>query len=242
MTRAATWPSSPWELLLGLNRDGSSSRTFPVSCQAPKDETSGFSCEQWMRSGILSAGQCWRAILRVAQRRERVFAVGYIGDWRGPAAVKLIQSVCAVSSAAPGNGGKACPDNCAGHWRRLRTPLQTRRYQHSDRRHPNGQHGAPQRPAQRRQSGGLFGRNDHMTPICRGGADDRKNVVSACQRCNARKAMKTFEEFRMFFALENGWLPARFYGEHPPFLRDVIPVISPSFLKSMAAHNGYRRA
>src|SRR5262245_42741301 len=59
MTRAATWPSSPWELLLELNPVGSFSRTCPVYCHPPKDETSGFSCEQWMNSGILARGECW---------------------------------------------------------------------------------------------------------------------------------------------------------------------------------------
>ena len=59
MIRAATWRSSPWELLTDLNPIGSSSRMCPVSCLPPKDETLGFSCERWMNSGILARGQAW---------------------------------------------------------------------------------------------------------------------------------------------------------------------------------------
>ena len=59
MIRAATWSSSPWELLRDLNPVGSYSRMSPVFCHPPKDETSGFSCEQWMNSGILAHGQAW---------------------------------------------------------------------------------------------------------------------------------------------------------------------------------------
>src|SRR5262245_44860723 len=59
MIRAATWRSSPWEFLTDLNPVGSFLRVCPVFSRPPKDETSGFSCEQWMNSGILAAGQCW---------------------------------------------------------------------------------------------------------------------------------------------------------------------------------------
>lgn len=36
---------------------------------------------------------------------------------------------------------------------------------------------------------------EHMTPISRGGADDRENVVPACPRCNARKHTRTLLEW-----------------------------------------------
>ncbi len=78
MIRVATWPSTPWELLTNLDPVGSSLRMCPAYCPLATDETLGFSSE-WT---VLDAQ--YRGL---AQRRERVFAVGHLGDWRGPAAV-----------------------------------------------------------------------------------------------------------------------------------------------------------
>lgn len=36
---------------------------------------------------------------------------------------------------------------------------------------------------------------DHLTPIARGGTNDRDNLVTACNSCNARKGMLTLDEF-----------------------------------------------
>lgn len=38
---------------------------------------------------------------------------------------------------------------------------------------------------------------DHVTPLSRGGADDWKNVVTACKRCNNHKAGRTPEQAGM---------------------------------------------
>ncbi len=38
---------------------------------------------------------------------------------------------------------------------------------------------------------------DHVIPISRGGRDNWRNVVTACRRCNTRKASHTPEEARM---------------------------------------------
>ncbi len=59
MTRAATWRSSPWELLLHLLRLGSSLRTSLDSCHRESDGTLAPSLGRWMTSGILARGQCW---------------------------------------------------------------------------------------------------------------------------------------------------------------------------------------
>ena len=41
---------------------------------------------------------------------------------------------------------------------------------------------------------GVF-ETDHMTPFCRGGANDKDNITFACQRCHRDKGTKTAEEF-----------------------------------------------
>jgi hypothetical protein len=38
---------------------------------------------------------------------------------------------------------------------------------------------------------------DHIVPLSRGGSDNWKNVVTACKRCNNRKAGRTPEQARM---------------------------------------------
>jgi 5-methylcytosine-specific restriction endonuclease McrA len=37
---------------------------------------------------------------------------------------------------------------------------------------------------------------EHMTPLCRGGAHDPTNVVPACANCNFTKGRRTIEEWR----------------------------------------------
>lgn len=36
---------------------------------------------------------------------------------------------------------------------------------------------------------------DHKTPISRGGAHDRSNIVASCKPCNSKKWTKTYEEY-----------------------------------------------
>jgi len=39
---------------------------------------------------------------------------------------------------------------------------------------------------------------DHQLPVSRGGTDDRKNLCTACHRCNCRKGAKTVSEFQEY--------------------------------------------
>lgn len=41
---------------------------------------------------------------------------------------------------------------------------------------------------------------DHLTPLCRGGADHIDNIVPACLACNQQKAWRTEDEFRQFIS------------------------------------------
>ena len=41
---------------------------------------------------------------------------------------------------------------------------------------------------------GVF-ETDHMTPFCRGGANEKDNIIFACQPCHRAKGTKTAEEF-----------------------------------------------
>jgi hypothetical protein len=36
---------------------------------------------------------------------------------------------------------------------------------------------------------------DHVTPSCRGGTDDRSNLVASCWPCNREKLRRTLEEY-----------------------------------------------
>ena len=36
---------------------------------------------------------------------------------------------------------------------------------------------------------------DHRTPRSRGGTHDLNNLITACRKCNSKKAYKTYEEF-----------------------------------------------
>lgn len=59
MIRAATWPSSPYELLHALSPHGSSSRMFPAFYPQPQDATSDDGSTPWEASGIRAPGGCW---------------------------------------------------------------------------------------------------------------------------------------------------------------------------------------
>ncbi len=39
---------------------------------------------------------------------------------------------------------------------------------------------------------------DHMTPLSRGGADNEKNMTTACHSCNQLKSNMTVAEFRVW--------------------------------------------
>src|ERR1043166_489478 len=118
MVRAATWPSLPSLLLAGLDRDGSCSRMFPVSCpigqvgrnvrlsrdqklKVSKTATSRPSSAQWMNSGILAHGQAW----------TRNFL-----DWRSGATVCSLSAILATG-AIPQRYFLS-PKACAGILRR----------------------------------------------------------------------------------------------------------------------------
>ena len=53
---------------------------------------------------------------------------------------------------------------------------------------------------------------DHVVPRCQGGKTTWKNIVTACRKCNAKKADKSLEQVKMKLAKEPEkpkWLPQR---------------------------------
>lgn len=87
-TPAATWPSSTSELLIAFAPGGLSGKTSPVYLVQGGGRDFGS-----FIGGIQELGYscAWRVLdaqfWGVPQRRRRVFVVGNIGDWRGPAKV-----------------------------------------------------------------------------------------------------------------------------------------------------------
>jgi site-specific DNA-cytosine methylase len=88
MIRVATWPSSPFALLAASGPAGWFSRTSPAYCRVTADGTLEPSSGSWGNAGMGSpTAFLTLSISGVPQRRARVFVVGYLGDWRPPAAV-----------------------------------------------------------------------------------------------------------------------------------------------------------
>ncbi len=76
---------------------------------------------------------------------------------------------------------------------------------------------------------------DHILPVSRNGTDNWTNVVTACKRCNHRKANRTPEEAGMEL-LAIPFVPNRyefFYLANKNILADQM-----AFLKSQFSHNG----
>ncbi len=57
--RVVTWPLSFWRLLADCAPDGSFSRTYRDCSQAMAAETSQDSCEPFLNTGIVVAGESW---------------------------------------------------------------------------------------------------------------------------------------------------------------------------------------
>lgn len=59
---------------------------------------------------------------------------------------------------------------------------------------------------------------EHLTPVSRGGDNQRWNLVLACRTCNSRKGAKTFEEYMELvgFDLSDKYdaVIARFYAPY----------------------------
>jgi hypothetical protein len=76
---------------------------FPVFCPPATDETSGFSCEQWMNSGITSAGRTWTRSMPV---------------WRSGASVCSLSATLETGAVPPPY--YLSPKACAGILRRAK--------------------------------------------------------------------------------------------------------------------------
>jgi hypothetical protein len=54
---------------------------------------------------------------------------------------------------------------------------------------------------------------DHVVPRSKGGSNDPKNLVFACEPCNSDKASMRLEVYRWHLEYERGVKPVVFYGE-----------------------------
>jgi DNA (cytosine-5)-methyltransferase 1 len=101
MTHAVTWRSSIVEFLITFDRNGLSGKMSPVSCQAGGGRDFGSFLGAVAQLGY---GFAYRVLdaqwFGVAQRRRRVFVVGYFGDWR-PAAAVLFEHQSLRRNTAP---------------------------------------------------------------------------------------------------------------------------------------------
>jgi DNA (cytosine-5)-methyltransferase 1 len=88
MIREETSRSPILQSLTNIAPDGWFGRTSPASCPATEDGILVPSSGRWANSGMGSHIRVLDAqYFGVAQRRRRVFVVGYLGDWRRAAAV-----------------------------------------------------------------------------------------------------------------------------------------------------------
>jgi hypothetical protein len=53
---------------------------------------------------------------------------------------------------------------------------------------------------------------DHLVPVCKGGSNDPKNLVPACQYCNQRKGEMSLEEFRRLRAWRAAYFESKDAG------------------------------
>jgi len=77
---------------------------------------------------------------------------------------------------------------------------------------------------------------EHLTPLCRGGADTIANIVPACLSCNLMKAWRTEEEFlRDFHVLKEKRTAHLAIGKPKPFRISPEERNEPGLLKKLYA-------
>lgn len=53
---------------------------------------------------------------------------------------------------------------------------------------------------------------DHITPTSQGGTDDLINLILACRRCNVKKGIMSYHEFRL--TMETNWMMLFLMGDY----------------------------
>jgi 5-methylcytosine-specific restriction endonuclease McrA len=62
---------------------------------------------------------------------------------------------------------------------------------------------------------------DHVTPQCRGGADNADNLILTCKACNSRKGSKSLKQFTQYLVIEGFMSQASAHNIHRRVYRRI---------------------